>query len=55
MMLGVLDSNRENVLKALHALQGKLTELESALASDDLAKLENLLKEAQTKYQDFNQ
>jgi len=55
MMLGVLDSNRENVLKALHALQGKLTELESALVSDDLAKLELLLKEAQAKYQEFNQ
>jgi prephenate dehydrogenase len=55
MMLGVLDSNRENVLKALHGLQGKLEELESALSSHDLSKLEVLLKEAQTRYQEFNQ
>jgi prephenate dehydrogenase len=55
MMLGVLDSNRENVLHALHDLQGRLTELESALGSEDLSKLESLLKQAQTKYQEFNQ
>lgn len=55
MMLGVLDSNRENVLQALHDLQVRLTELESALGSEDLSKLESLLKQAQTKYQEFNQ
>jgi len=51
MMLGVLQSNRENVLNALHELQNELTNIESALVSDDLTKLESILKEAQTKYQ----
>ncbi len=55
MMLGVLGSNRENVLNALHNLQDKLVEVEAALAENDLSKLEALLKEAQDKYQEFTQ
>ncbi len=55
MMLGVLQSNRQNVLSALHALQNKLVEIESALASNDISKLEVLLNEAQKKYQEFTQ
>ena len=55
MMLGVLQSNRENVLNALHGLQTKLTEIESALSSEDFVKLESVLNEAQTKYQTFTQ
>ncbi len=51
MMLGVLQSNRENVLNALHGMQSQLAELEAALASEDFAKLETLLNDAQTKYQ----
>jgi len=51
MMLGVLESNRENVLSALHGLQDELANLESALSSNDLSKLEAILKEAQSKYQ----
>jgi prephenate dehydrogenase len=51
MMLGVLQSNRENVLTALHGLQNELTNIESALSSNDLTKLEAILKEAQSKYQ----
>ena len=51
MMLGVLQSNRENVLNALHGLQNELAKLEFALSSDDLSKLEEILKEAQSKYQ----
>jgi len=51
MMLGVLQSNRENVLNALHRLQKELANIESALSSDDLSKLEAILKEAQSKYQ----
>jgi len=53
MMLGVLQSNRENVLSALHELQNQLTEIESKLSSEDFAKLESILKEAQSKYQKF--
>lgn len=53
MMLGVLQSNRENVLSALHALQAELVEIESALSAEDFAALENLLREAQAKHQSF--
>ena len=53
MMLGVLQSNRENVLDALHGMQAELAQIESALSAGDFAKLESLLNEAQTKYQSF--
>lgn len=53
MMLGVLQSNRENVLNALHGMQSQLTEIEAALSSEDFAKLESLLNDAQAKYQSF--
>ena len=55
MMLGVLRSNQENALDALHELQAKLAEMESALAANDFSRLEGLLKEAQAKYQEFIQ
>jgi len=51
MMLGVLQSNRKNVLNALHEFQNELANIESALSSNDLNNLETLLKEAQSKYQ----
>ncbi|NOT04490.1 MAG: prephenate dehydrogenase [Anaerolineales bacterium] len=54
MMLGVLQSNRENVLNALHGMQNQLADLESALDSSDFLKLESVLNEAQKKYQDFS-
>ncbi len=51
MMLGVLQSNRQNVLTALHQLQCALAEFESALAADDDApRLEQLLSEARARY-----
>jgi len=53
MMLGVLQSNRENVLNALHQLQEQLIAIEFALSTKDFTKLESLLKEAQDKYQQF--
>ncbi|RJP49604.1 MAG: prephenate dehydrogenase/arogenate dehydrogenase family protein [Anaerolineaceae bacterium] len=55
MMLGVLQSNRENVLNALHDLQNKIAEFESALTEKDFSKLESVLNEAQKKYQGFTQ
>lgn len=55
MMLGVLQSNRENVLNALHELQNQLTEIGSALSSEDFKKLETILNEAQSRYQEFTQ
>ncbi|MFN8434682.1 MAG: prephenate dehydrogenase/arogenate dehydrogenase family protein [Anaerolineales bacterium] len=53
MMLGVLQSNRENVLNALHGMQAELAQIESALSAGDFAKLESLLNEAQKKHQSF--
>jgi prephenate dehydrogenase len=55
MMMGVLQSNRENVLNALHGMQNQLAEIESALSSSDFSKLESILNEAQSKYQTFIQ
>jgi prephenate dehydrogenase len=55
MMLGVLQSNRENVLNALHGMQSHLAEIESALSSEDFARLETILNETQQKYQTFIQ
>ena len=51
MMLGVLQSNRENILNALHNYQGQLSILESALMSDDESALESTLSIAQSRYQ----
>lgn len=51
MMLGVLQSNRENVLNALHGMQSQLAEIEAALAVEDFTKLEALLNESQSAYQ----
>ena len=53
MMLGVLQSNRENVLNALHGMQSQLAEIESVLSTKDFLKLESMLSEAQSKYQKF--
>jgi len=53
MMLGVLESNRENVLNALHELQSQLKEIETALTEEDFSKLESILNNAQKKYQEI--
>ncbi len=50
MMLGVLQSNRENVLEALRRLHQELGEIESALRAEDFRVLESKLNEAQSKY-----
>jgi prephenate dehydrogenase len=55
MMLGVLQSNQENVLNALHELQNQLKEIESALSLEDFKKLEAILNEAQSKHQALTQ
>jgi prephenate dehydrogenase len=51
MMLGVLQSNRENVLNALQGLQNHLGEIESALAVEDFSKLESILNRSRSSYQ----
>ena len=50
MMLGVLQSNRENVLNVLHEMQSQLSEIESALSSQDFTKLEFILNQSQQAY-----
>ena len=51
MMLGVLQSNRENVLSALHGMQSQLAEIEAALSAGDFLKLESVLNNARSTYQ----
>jgi len=53
MMMGVLQTNRENVLNALGEMQAELAQIESALSVEDFDKLESLLNEAQGKHQKF--
>ena len=52
-MLGVLQSNRENVLNVLRGMQAELAQIESALSDGNFAKLESILNEAQSKYQEL--
>jgi prephenate dehydrogenase len=51
MMLGVLQSNRENVLNALHGLQQRLSEMEATLASENFSQLESILNQSRSSYQ----
>lgn len=50
MMMGILESNRENVLKAIQTFRSSLTELESALQDENYSELENLLNQAGSNY-----
>jgi prephenate dehydrogenase len=54
MMLGVLETNRENVLAALDRLKNELTEFELALSSRDSDKLLILLDRSRFAYQTFS-
>ena len=51
MMLGVLTSNRDNILSALDSLKSQLTEIETILQEDDCEKLQSILDQAYTRYQ----
>jgi prephenate dehydrogenase len=53
MMLGVLETNRENVLAALDRLKNELTEFELALSTMDSDKLLILLDRSHSAYQSF--
>ena len=55
MMLGVLESNRENVLAAIGRLQNELTAFESALSSRNSKELLVLLDKSRAAYQTFTQ
>ena len=51
MMLGVLQSNRENVLNSLSGLQNQLAELKTALLNEDYSSLETILNQSRSSYQ----
>ena len=51
MMMGILKSNRDNVLKAIQSLRNSLTELESSLQAENYSQLELLLNQSHTSYQ----
>jgi prephenate dehydrogenase len=53
MMLGVLQSNRENVLTALSRLQNHLAEIKAALADKDDLRLEAILNQSRSTYQNI--
>jgi len=53
MMLGVLQSNRENVLNSLSGFQNQLTELETALLNEDYFSLETILNHSRSSYQNL--
>jgi prephenate dehydrogenase len=55
MMLGVLETNRENVLAAIDSLQNELTAFESALRSRNSKELLFLLDKSRASYQMFSQ
>ena len=50
MMMGILKSNRENVLNAIQSFRYSLTELESALQDKNYSQLEFLLNQSHTSY-----
>jgi len=51
MMMGILKSNRENVLKAIQGFRASLSEIESALQDEDNAQLELILNRSRAAYQ----
>ena len=51
MILGVLQSNRENLLSALHTFRNSLSQLEAALQSENDNQLELLLNQSRSAYQ----
>jgi len=53
MMLGVIQTNRENILASLEALQDELALLTSAIAEGDLETLSATLNAAQQKYHEL--
>ncbi|NJN79209.1 MAG: prephenate dehydrogenase/arogenate dehydrogenase family protein [Anaerolineales bacterium] len=50
MMMGILKSNRENVLKAIHSFRKSLDEIESNLRNENYLELEKILNQSQSSY-----
>jgi len=53
MMLGVLQTNRENVLNAISEFQQQLADIKINLLTKDYKKLESILNESQQKHQEM--
>jgi prephenate dehydrogenase len=53
MMMGILKSNRENVLNAIQSFRNSLNELEESLQKENYAELEKTLKQSQSAYQEI--
>ena len=53
MMLGVLQTNRKNVLAAIARFRENMDAIEQALQAEDFQKLEQILDDARTKHQEF--
>ena len=53
MMLGILKSNRGNILDSIKYFHNSLNEIESSLQDEDYAKLELILKQSQSAYHVF--
>jgi prephenate dehydrogenase len=50
-MLGILQSNRQNVLNALSVFQQQLSEIQTKLAGGDFQALEDILNRSRSAYQ----
>ncbi len=55
MMLGVLQSNRDNILTAFHRMQEQLSIIEAALVENDSTQIKTILDSAQNHYQSLTQ
>ncbi len=53
MMIGILQSNRENVLSAIHSFRASLTELEENLQNENYFQMEELLNKSRFAYQEI--
>jgi prephenate dehydrogenase len=53
LMLGVLESNRENILDALAGFQKQLSEIQCALRGNNFVSLENILGQSQAAYREL--
>jgi prephenate dehydrogenase len=51
MAMGILKSNRENILNTLQTFRGALDQIESVLQSEDYPQLELLLDQSRAAYQ----
>ena len=51
MMMGILKSNRDNVLSAIQSFRNSLNGIESALQNENYAELESLLDQSRNSYQ----